>query len=125
MSGLPILIVQSLSDHGDAELGKQPPQYSAVYPDISSPATPPPSPSFPFLLPVFLFIFLALFLTIYLTSTSQIWVFHYLPRYSDFLLTGNRADWATVSVVAIVAVALLFFAIACFIYFSSPNRGGG
>jgi len=68
-------MVQSSSDHGDTELGKQPPpQYSAVYPDISSPATPPPSPSFPFLLTGFLsilfgFIYYTI-LHIYLTNVN-------------------------------------------------------
>ncbi|KAF8456966.1 hypothetical protein BGX38DRAFT_891446 [Terfezia claveryi] len=73
-----------------------PPEYSAVYPDISSFASPPSSSSFPpssssfpFLHPGLLSIAFIILFTIYLTTIS------------------SMGDWAAVAVVAIVLGVVL------------------
>ncbi|KAF8454371.1 hypothetical protein BGX38DRAFT_332497 [Terfezia claveryi] len=111
MTRLPIPIVQSRSNHGDIELGRQSPP--AVHPDISSSASPPPSSS-PFLLPGLLSISLAiLFLStidIEIINVSVSLFIYRVFRLCIKLLTGNRGDLAIVAVFAILVLGVIGFA---------------
>ncbi|RPB23339.1 hypothetical protein L211DRAFT_285753 [Terfezia boudieri ATCC MYA-4762] len=128
--------VQFRSDPGDIELGKQsPPEYSAVYPDIYSSASPRSSSSFPFSYPDYYIIYHFYYITFYILyiyiKNENVTLFIYKEfRLCVKLLTGNRADWAVAAVVAIVlgvivlGVLVLVYAMTL-AYFITRPRGGG
>ncbi|KAF8422465.1 hypothetical protein EV426DRAFT_605875 [Tirmania nivea] len=105
MSRLPIPTVQSRSNHGNIELGRQSlPEYSALYPDISSSASPPSSPSFLFL---------------YLGSIS-IAIIILLAIY--FIFISAMSDLAVVAIIAILAlVGILVFVLFFFNHLTRPR----